>query len=77
MAFRQHTLPPLGDCLYALQTTIRRLSRSALHRWFQRHSLSRLPPRKGGHSLPKKQFKDYSIDYLHVDFTEVQNEEGR
>ncbi|NKI91232.1 hypothetical protein HBN54_003848 [Hymenobacter sp. 1B] len=37
----------MDDCLYALQATIPRLSRSALHRCFQRHShshsLNRLP----------------------------------
>ena len=32
VAFRRHTLPPLDDCLYALQPTILHLTRSALHR---------------------------------------------
>ena len=32
VAFRRHTLLPLDDCLYALQPTIPRLTRSALHR---------------------------------------------
>lgn len=32
VAFRQHTLLPLHDCLYALQPTIPRLTRSSLHR---------------------------------------------
>jgi len=31
VAFRQHTLLPLDDCLYALQETILHLARSALH----------------------------------------------
>jgi len=43
VAFRKHTLLPLDDCLYALQATIPHLSRSALHRCFQRHGISRLP----------------------------------
>ncbi|GAB3309714.1 hypothetical protein GCM10027511_22420 [Hymenobacter humi] len=43
VAFRRHTLLPLDDCLYALQATIPRLSRSALHRFFQHHGISRLP----------------------------------
>ena len=34
VVFRQHTLLPLDDCLYALQETIPPLSRSALHRLF-------------------------------------------
>ena len=41
VAFRKHTLLPLDDCLYALQVTILRLTRSALHRCFQRHGVSR------------------------------------
>lgn len=77
VAFRRHTLLPLDDCLYALQATIPHLSRSALHRCFQRHGISRLPLTEGGLSLPKKKFKDYPIGYLHVDFAEVQSEEGR
>jgi hypothetical protein len=43
VAFRKHTLLPLDDCLYALQPTIPHLSRSARHRCFQRHGISRLP----------------------------------
>ena len=43
VAFRRHTLLALDDCLYALQATIPHLSRSALHRCFQRHGISRLP----------------------------------
>ena len=37
---RKHTLLPLDDCLYALQTTIPHLTRSALHRCLQRHGIS-------------------------------------
>ena len=43
VAFRKHTSLPLDDCLYALQPTIPHLTRSSLHRLFQRHSISRLP----------------------------------
>lgn len=43
VAFRKHTLLPLYDCLYALQTSIPHLTRSSLHRCLQRHSISRLP----------------------------------
>ena len=32
VAFRRHTLLLLDDCLYALQPTIRHLTRSSLHR---------------------------------------------
>lgn len=40
VAFRQHTLLPLDDCLYALQATIPHLTRSSLHRCLQRHGIS-------------------------------------
>ena len=48
VAFRQHTLLPLDDCLYVLQETIPHLARSALHRYFQRHGVSRLPLNEDG-----------------------------
>lgn len=76
VAFRRHTLLPLDDCLYALQATIPHLSRSALHRCFQRHGISRLPEIDGG-DPPKKQFKQYPIGYVHIDFAEVHTEEGK
>ena len=34
VALRRHTLLPLDDCLYALQSSIPHLTRSALHRCF-------------------------------------------
>jgi hypothetical protein len=77
VAFRQHTLLPLDDRLYALQETIPHLSRSALHRCFQRHGVSRLPLNEDGQSTPRKKFNDYPIGYLHVDFAEVHTAEGR
>ena len=43
VAFRRHTLLPLDDCLYALQSTLPHLTRSALHRCLQRRGISRLP----------------------------------
>jgi len=47
--------------LYALQPTIPHLSRSTLHRCYQRHGISRLPDIEGDKSA-KKKFKKYSID---------------
>ena len=63
--------------MYALQATISQLLRSALHRCFQRHDISRLPLNEDGQSPPKKKFKDYPIGCLHVDFAEVQTEESK
>jgi hypothetical protein len=43
VAFRRDTLPPLDDCLCALQARIPHLTCSSLHRLFQRHDIFRLP----------------------------------
>ena len=75
VAFRKHTLLPLDDCLYALQATIPHLTRSSLHRLFQRHDISRLPVVDG--NKPKKKFKAYPIGYFHVDIAEVRTGEGK
>jgi transposase len=63
VVFRQHTLLPLDDCLYALQATIPHLSRSSLHRCLQRHDIGRLPKVQGDKPM-KKAFKAYPIGYF-------------
>ena len=75
VAFRRHTLLPLDDCLYALQASIPHLTRSSLHRLFQRHGISRLPETEG--AKPKKKFRTYPIGYFHIDIAEVRTEEGK
>ena len=75
VAFRKHTLLPLDDCLYALQATVPHLTRSSLHRLFQRHEISRLPSVDG--DKPKKRFKAYPIGYFHIDIAEVRTAEGK
>jgi len=74
VVFRKHTLLPLDDCLYALQETIPHLSRSSLHRAFQRHGISRLPKVDG--DKPQQKFKTYPIGYGHIDIAEVRTTEG-
>ena len=76
VAFRQHTLLPLDDCLYALQPTVPHLTRSSLHRCLQRHGISRLPEVEGDQPA-RKRFKSYPLGYFHVDIAEVQTAEGR
>jgi transposase len=76
VTFRQHTLLPLDDCLYALQETIPKLTRSSLHRCLQRHGISRLPV--DDEDKPKrKKFKAYPIGYFHIDMAEVRTEQGK
>lgn len=76
IALRQHTLLPLDDCLYALQDTIPHLTRSSLHRLYQRHGISRLPDLKG-EAEPKRKFKSYPIGYFHIDIAEVRTDEDK
>lgn len=76
VAFRQHTLLPLDDCLYALQASIPHLTRSSLHRCLQRHGISQLP-NVDGNKANKKKFKKYPIGYFHIDIAEVRTEEGK
>jgi hypothetical protein len=75
VAFRRHTLLPLDDCLYALQSTIPHLTRSSLHRLFQRHDISRLPSVEG--DKPRKCFKSYPIGYFYIDIAEVRTAKGK
>ncbi len=74
--FRRHTLLPLDDCLYALQDTIPKLSRSVLHRCLQRHGISRLPKLDEG-TRKKQKFKTYPIGYVHIDIAEMRAEAGK
>lgn len=76
IAFRKMTLLSLDDCLYALQSTIPSLTRSSLHRCFQRHEISRLPGIEGDKPI-KKKFAKYPIGYFHIDIAEVRTEEGK
>lgn len=75
VAFRKHTLLALDDCLYALQASIPHLTRSSLHRLFQRHGISRLPSIEGERT--RKKFKAYPIGYFHIDIAEVRTAEGK
>jgi transposase InsO family protein len=76
VAFRRHTLLPLDDCLYALQATIPNLTRSSLHRCYQRHGISRLPEVEGDKPA-KKAFKPYPIGFFHIDIAEVHTAQGK
>jgi transposase-like protein len=76
VAFRRHTLLPLDDCLYALQSSIGHLTRSSLHRCLQRHGISRLPQIEGDKRV-RKPFKSYPIGYFHIDFAEVRTAQGK
>jgi transposase-like protein len=67
---------PLDDCLYALLATIPTLTRSSLHRCFERHGVSR-PPDLEGDKPKRKKFDSYPIGFFHIDLAEVRTAEGR
>jgi hypothetical protein len=75
VAFRRHTLLALDDCLYALLATIPHLTRSSLHRLFQRHGISRLPSVEDPPA--RRQFRAYPLGYIHIDLAEVSTQEGK
>lgn len=76
VAFRKHAMLPLDDCLYALQLKLPHLTRSTLHRLFQRHDVSRLP--ETAH-LPDKIFRgaDRRPGDFYVDTSEVRTGDGK
>ena len=76
VAFRRYTLLPLDDCFYALRQSIPHLTRSSLHRCFQRYGISRLPE-IAGNKPQRKKFKTYPIGYFHIDIAEVRTDEGK
>ena len=75
--FRQQTHLGLDDCLFALQDTIPHLSRSSLHRLFERHGINRLPGEARPVPPEKQNFTDYPIGYFHLDFAEVYTAQGK
>jgi Integrase core domain len=76
VTFRWHTLLPVDDGLYPLQSTIPHLTRSALHRGLKRHGISRLSAIEGD-KPQKKKFKPYPIGYFHIDMAEVRTKEAK
>ena len=77
VAFRRYARLPLDDCLYVLKDSVPALSRSALHRLFQRYGISQLPVETPPAGAAKKKFKAYPIGYFHLDFAELHTAEGK
>ena len=64
VAFHQKTLLPPDDVLGCLRDAIPNLSRSALHRYLQRHGISRPPVEETEEQ--RKRFKTCEIGYGHA-----------
>lgn len=73
--FREHTLLPLDDCLYALQARIPHLTRSSLHRCFQRHGISRLA-RTVDDDVADAAPEGVAIGQVHIDKAVVHSTDG-
>lgn len=73
--FREHTLLPLDDCLYALQAQIPHLSRTSLHRCLQRHGISRLPADAEA-EMPPESLVVASLGHLHLDCVTIRSSDG-
>ena len=74
--FRRRTLLPLDDVLGCLRDTIPKLTRSALHRYLLRHSISQLPQNEEA-SSKRKAFKETKIGYVHIDSAQFRSAEGK
>jgi len=67
---------PLDDVLGCLRDTSSKLTRSSLHRYLERHGISRLP--KDPDKLSKRgKFPDTTIGYVHMDSSELRLVEGK
>jgi integrase-like protein len=51
------------------------LTRSSLHRLFQRHRVSRLPTVEG--NRPRQRFRSRPLAYIHIDLVEVWTQAGK
>jgi transposase-like protein len=75
VGFRRHMQLPLDDCLHALLATIPQLSRSVLHRCFQRHGVNR---RQSVPERPRARARKPSpIGRFRVAIAEVRTAQGK
>ena len=75
LEFRPRTLLPLDELLGCLPGPISALSRSALHRYLQRHGMSRLA--RGGQPPKRGCFAEKPLGFVHLDSCEVRSAERK
>jgi hypothetical protein len=76
VTFRRHPLLPLADGLSAWPAPMPQLTRSARHRWLQRHAISRLPASEG--DTPQQHTGTPSpLGSCHRDIAEGRTDEGQ
>ena len=74
--FGRRTLLPLDDVMGCLRESIPKLTRSSLHRCFQRHSISRLPANEIK-TTGRGEFAPTKMGYVHIDIAELRLAEGK
>ena len=77
IGFRINTLLPLDDCLYALQLMIPHLSRSSLHRLYQRHNISRVCDIPGTSIVTHRDPGRKSIGSFYVNAADFRTGDGK
>ena len=75
-AFRIQARLPLDDCLYALQLMFPHLTRSTLHRLFQRYDIHRLPdpPRP---ETTRTEASQPELGHFYLDSADIRTGDGR
>lgn len=77
IAFRIQAKLPLDDCLYALQLMFPHLTRSTLHRLFQRQGIQRLPSAPDSHPAHRITARAPEIGHFYVDAADIRTGNGR
>jgi hypothetical protein len=77
IGFRIHTRLPLDDCLYALQLMMPHLTRSSLHRLYQRHRISRLPAVPGPSAETGSPSRRPPIGSFYVNAADIRTGDGK
>ena len=77
IAFRIQAMLPLDDCLYALQLMFPHLTRSTLHRLFQRHGIQRLPGEPPRHAKTRLTVQTDEIGHFYIDAADIRTGNGR
>lgn len=77
VAFRIQAMLPLDDCLYALQLMFPHLTRSTLHRLFQRHDIHRLPHAPTQKRQINQTPDEDRIGHFYIDAADIRTGNGR
>lgn len=77
IAFRIQAMLPLDDCLYALQLMFPHLTRSNLHRLFQRQGIQRLPNAPARRFVSPADLRGPEIGHFYIGAADIRTGTGR